>query len=162
PVDQAAREHFLLGGLALVLEEATRDTTRGVRELAIVHGEGQEVDAFTGVGRVTGRHEDDRVAHPDHDRTVGLLGQLAGLERDRSSAEFNTACVHWSCPCRLKCQGLFPALASLRSKPCRKGHAAARKSRRTSAGHGYSVKHERDEGLSSVPCPRPTCGCRGA
>ena len=51
-VDQAAREHFLLGRLAFALEEPAGDPARGVGVFLVVDGERQEVDPFA---RVRGR-----------------------------------------------------------------------------------------------------------
>ena len=45
PIDQAAGQHFLLGRLALALEEAARDAARRVGVFAVVDRERQEVDA---------------------------------------------------------------------------------------------------------------------
>ena len=55
--------------------------------LAVVHGEREEVDALAGAAGVAGRDEDHRVAHPDDDRAVGLLGPLASLDRQGTAAE---------------------------------------------------------------------------
>ena len=99
-VDEAAGEGFLGGLLALALEPATGDLAGGEDGLAVVDGEGEEVDAFPG-GAVAHGHEDHGVALADDDGAVGLLGDAAGLDGDGGvtqldghggGAEFQ--CVH--------------------------------------------------------------------
>ena len=77
PIDQATGDDLLLVRPAFPLEEATRDPTRRVEALAIVHRQRQEVDVrpVTAGGRNGGQH--DRVAQADGHRSRGLLGQTA-------------------------------------------------------------------------------------
>ena len=63
----------------LALDEAARDLARGVHPLLVVNGEREEVDALAGLRRDGGRQEHG-VSVADQDRTIGLLGELAGLE----------------------------------------------------------------------------------
>jgi len=97
PVDHPAGEHFLLARLPLALEEPARDPARGVRVLAVVHRQRQEVDPLPLGGRVARGDQDDRVAEPDHDRAVGLLGQLARLEGQDPAPDGEFTLVHRSC-----------------------------------------------------------------
>ena len=87
PVDHAAGQRFLFGGLAFALEEAAGDAARGVGVFAVVDGERKEVDAFARAGRVAGGDEDHGVAHADDDGAIGLLGQTASLDREGLGAE---------------------------------------------------------------------------
>ena len=80
PVDDAAGQHFLFGGLAFAFEESARDSPGGVGVLTVVDREWQEVDALSCVGGATGRDEHDRIAEANDDRAAGLFGQLAGFE----------------------------------------------------------------------------------
>ncbi len=100
PVDDAARQRLFLGRLALALEEAARDAARGVGVLAIVDRQRQEIDAFAGTGRMTGGDEHHGVALADDDRTVGLLGQPAGLDGEGLLTDLNLALDHWKPRCR--------------------------------------------------------------
>ena len=98
PVDQAARQHLLLGRLALALEEATRDPSGGVGVLAVVDGERKEVDALAGARRRARRDDDHRVAVAHRDGAVRLLGQLARIDGERPSADLYLGRVHVSAP----------------------------------------------------------------
>ena len=79
-VDHPRGQRALLAGTALALEEAAGDLARGVHALLDVDGQGEEVD----VPEVScgGRGEDHRVPRLDDHGAAGLLGQLAGLERN--------------------------------------------------------------------------------
>ena len=93
-IDQAAREHFLLGRLAFALEEPAGDASRGVGVLLVVAGERQEIDPFARVGVRAGGHQHHRVAQADDDGAVGLLGDAPGFDGNRASADGNVACMH--------------------------------------------------------------------
>ncbi len=82
PVDQAGGQGFLLGGLALALEEATRDASRGVGLLHVVDGQREEV--LTRLDFVLRHHGDQHhgVVHADDHRAGGLTGDLAGFQGD--------------------------------------------------------------------------------
>ena len=71
----------LVVGLAFALEPAAGDLASGEDGFAIVHGQGEEVDAFPGFGAAHG-HEDHGVALADDDGAGGLLGDAARLEGD--------------------------------------------------------------------------------
>src|SRR4051794_7255964 len=80
-VDHARGQGALLAGTALALEEGAGDLARGVHALLDVDREREEVDplALVAGGRRTEHH---RVAGLHHHGAGGLLGHLAGLERD--------------------------------------------------------------------------------
>ena len=80
--------------LALALEEAAGNASRGVGVFLVVDGERQEVDALARVGGRAGGDEDHGVARADDDRAVGLLGEPAGLDGDGLTADGDFACVH--------------------------------------------------------------------
>ena len=88
PVDQARGDGLLLGGASLALEEAARDPARRVGVLAVVDGQRQEV-ARHGARLHAGGGEDDGVAEADDARAVGLLGDVAGLERETLRADLD-------------------------------------------------------------------------
>ncbi len=50
-VDLAAGQHFFFAGPAFALDEAAGNASAGVGVFAVIHGEGEKVDAFPGVGR---------------------------------------------------------------------------------------------------------------
>jgi hypothetical protein len=81
PVDHAARQRFLFGGLAFALEEAAGNAAGGIGVFAVVDGERQEIDSFTRARGVTRRDEHHRVADADDDAAVGLFGEPARLDR---------------------------------------------------------------------------------
>jgi hypothetical protein len=83
-IDHARGQRALLARATLALEERAGDLARGVHALLDVHRQREEVDvAQIADGRGA---EDHRVALADDDRAGGLLGHLAGLERDRLTA----------------------------------------------------------------------------
>jgi len=96
PVDQAAREDFLLRGLAFALEEPAGDASRRVRVLAVVDRERKEIDALARVRRAARGNEDHRVAVADDDGAVRLLGELAGFDTKRLAVDGDFACSHKS------------------------------------------------------------------
>ena len=69
-------------GRPSALEEPAGDLPGGVHPLLDVDREREEVGALAPLRPALGRREDHRVAGADDDRAVGLLGELAGLERD--------------------------------------------------------------------------------
>jgi hypothetical protein len=79
-VDLAAGEHFALTHAAFALDEAAGKTSAGVGVLAIVHGEGKEVDAFAGIGIGGGGGEHNVLSEADNGRSSGLLGQLSSFK----------------------------------------------------------------------------------
>ena len=84
----------LLGRFAFALEESAGDAARRVGVLAVIDGQRQEVDALTRGGRMAGGDEHHRVALPDDDGSVRLLGQLACLDRQVLLADLNLTLVH--------------------------------------------------------------------
>ena len=117
PVDQAAGEDFLLGRLAFALEEAAGDAARGVGVFAVVDRERQEVDAFARARRVARRDEHHRVAQADDDGAVGLLGQLAGLDRQgRPPSGMSRLCIEPSAGSRSRSESVRVA-CRVRSEP---------------------------------------------
>ncbi len=87
PVGHARGEGRAVARARLALDEAAGDLARGVHALLDVHREGEEVGPRPRRLRADGGDEDDRVPRADEHRAVGLLGQLAGLERDRRIAD---------------------------------------------------------------------------
>ena len=92
-VDHAGGEGALLAGAALALEEAAGDLARGVHPLLDVDREREEVDVAQVAGGRGGEHH--RVARADDHGAGGLLGQLAGLERDLGAADLDGDPVHF-------------------------------------------------------------------
>ena len=88
PVDHPAGEDFLLRGAPLALEEAAGDPARRVGVFLVLDGERQEVDVLRFL-RVARGHEDHRVAARHDGGAVGLLGDLAGLDRERTAIEID-------------------------------------------------------------------------
>jgi len=77
-IDEAGNQDLAVREASLALEEATGDLARGRSLLDEVDGQGEEVDARTGL-RVACGHEDLGLT-PRDDDAAGLLGHLAGLE----------------------------------------------------------------------------------
>ncbi len=73
-VDLAAGENLTLAGTAFALDEAAGDASAGIGVFAIVNRQGEEIDAFTGIGIGRGRGENDVIANAHHHRAVRLLG----------------------------------------------------------------------------------------
>ena len=94
PIDQAAREHFLFGRLAFALEESAGDPAGGVGVLLVVAVSGRKSTPSRGLGSRAGGDENHGVAGPDDDRSIRLLGQPAGFDRDGLAANIDFACVH--------------------------------------------------------------------
>ena len=86
-VDHAGDERRLLARAALALEERAGDLPGRVHALLDVDRQREEVDVAEVAGG--GGTEDHRVARADDDGAGGLLGQLAGLERDLLSADLD-------------------------------------------------------------------------
>ena len=82
-------EDGALGRAPLALEEAARDLAGGVHALLDVDGEREEVRAFARLRPALRRAEDDGLARADEDCAVGLLGDLARLERDLLAADLD-------------------------------------------------------------------------
>ncbi len=87
PVDHAGRQRALLAGTTLALEERAGDLARGVHALLDVHRQREEVDVTEVAHR--GRVEHHGVALADDDGAGGLLGHLAGLERDLGACDLD-------------------------------------------------------------------------
>ena len=94
PVDEPARQNLLLGRFAFPLEETAGDPAGGVGVLPVVDRERQEVDALARGRSGAGRDDDEGVAVAHGDGAVRLFGQLAGLDREGGSADFNLGRVH--------------------------------------------------------------------
>ncbi len=87
-VDHARGDRLLLGGAAFALEEAAGDPSRRVGVLAVVDGQRQEV-ARHAARLHAGGGQDDGIAEADDARAVGLLGDVAGLERETLRADLD-------------------------------------------------------------------------
>ena len=81
-IDLPRGKDLLLRGAAFALDEAARDASAGVGELAILDREGEEVDAFLGVGRGYGCGENGVVAAGGEGRARCLLGDASCFEFD--------------------------------------------------------------------------------
>ncbi len=81
-VDHPRGQDRPLGGAPLALEEAARDLAGGVHPLLDVDGEREEVRALARLHAALRGGEHHRLAGPHDDGAVGLLRELAGLERD--------------------------------------------------------------------------------
>jgi hypothetical protein len=79
PIDHPHRQDFFFVGGALALAESAGELARGAGLLAVVHGEGEEVQALAGLGADDGG-QDGAAAVGGHDRCVAQLGDLACLE----------------------------------------------------------------------------------
>ena len=87
PIDHAAGERFLFGGLAFALEEAAGNAARGIGVFTVVDRQRQEINSFARARGVACGDEHHGVAHADHDGAVGLLGEAARLDRQGMGAE---------------------------------------------------------------------------
>ena len=81
-IDLAAGEDFALTHAAFALDEASGKTSAGVGVLAVIHGEREKIDPFTRLGIRGSGGKNNVVDEANNHRSVGLLGQLAGLKRD--------------------------------------------------------------------------------
>ena len=88
PVDQARGENFALRRAAFALEESAGNFARGIGVLAVVHGERKKI-AIVGLVSMQAVTSTCGVAILRHNGAVGLLGQFAGFERQRTSADFD-------------------------------------------------------------------------
>src|SRR4029079_2444578 len=82
--------------LSFAREEAAGNASRRVRVLAVVDRQWQKVDVLARARRTARRDEHHRVAEADDDGTVGLFGQLAGLEGKGLGSDLEFARVHRS------------------------------------------------------------------
>src|SRR5208283_5194694 len=79
-VNLAAGENFALTHAPFTLDEAAGEASASVGVLAIVHGEGKEVDAFAGIGVGDGGSKNNVFAQADNCCSVRLLGELSGFK----------------------------------------------------------------------------------
>ncbi len=79
-IDLAAGEHFFLAGPTFALDEAAGNAAAGVGVLAVVNGEGEEVDSLSGIGRGDCGGQNNGFARGDQCGARGLLGHAAGLK----------------------------------------------------------------------------------
>ncbi len=152
PVDQARGESFLFGRTPFALEEAARDATARVGELAVVDGQRHEV-AQDGAFLVAGGGENDGVAVADPAGAIGLLGDLAGFEGQRATADFDFLLI-----CHIHFHGA-PARHS--------GPLAQTSDRRGSGREGTkafrvprSTRSFAEPGTRNAASTRVTCGSR--
>ena len=73
-IDLAAGQNFAFAGAPFALDESARDASGGVGVLAVVHREGEEVDALAGVGVGASGGENHVIANAHDAGTVCLLG----------------------------------------------------------------------------------------
>ena len=87
PIDQPAGENLLLVRPSLAFEETSRNASRRIEVLPVVHGKRQEIHirAIVFRGRYGGQY--DRVSHTDRDRSRRLPSQFAGLDDQLAPAD---------------------------------------------------------------------------
>ncbi len=79
-VNLAASKDFLLAGPAFTLDEAAGDAAACVGVLAVVHSEGEEIDALAGIGGGDRGGQHHSLAGRDQRGTRSLLGHAPGLK----------------------------------------------------------------------------------
>ncbi len=85
-VDLAAGENLLLRRPSFALDEAAGNASAGVGVLAVVHRQGEEIDAQAGIGVGAGGGQHHVIVGAHHAGTVGLLGQMSGFKRNGLAA----------------------------------------------------------------------------
>ena len=96
PVDQPGGEDFLGGRPPLALDEAAGELPRGIRLLAVIDTQGEEIEPFT----TRCGHEGDqrhRVADSHDHGTAGLLGEVTRLDAQQLAADgpFDKLAGNW-------------------------------------------------------------------
>jgi hypothetical protein len=86
PVDQARGQGLLLGRPALALEEAAGDLAGGEGLFLVVDGQREKILPWLDLARGDRGAEHRRLAVAGEHRAVGLTGQTAGLEDQRTTA----------------------------------------------------------------------------
>ncbi len=86
PVREPRGEGREVRGAPLPAEEAPRDPPHRVHPLLDVDGQREEIEVLADPRR-DGRHEAPRLSAGDDDGSVGRLGELPGLQRDRLRIE---------------------------------------------------------------------------
>ena len=81
-IDQTGSKGFLLGRTAFTLEETTRDTAGSVELFNVIDSKGEEVLTRLGVFGSHNGCQHHGVVHVDDHGTMGLTGNLAGLQGD--------------------------------------------------------------------------------
>ena len=79
-IDLAAGQHFFFAGPAFTLDKATGNASTCIGVFAVIHGQGEEVDAFPGVGRCNSSCQHHGFARGYQCGARGLLGHAAGLK----------------------------------------------------------------------------------
>src|SRR5581483_8481995 len=105
PINHAAGKDLALAGTAFAHDESPGNASGGVGVLAVVHGQGEEVNALARFRVRDGGGQDDVIAHTDDGGTVRLLGQLSRFKRNALAAGeinrnvlFHDACPLWRAP----------------------------------------------------------------
>ena len=88
-VDQAGNQRFLLARTAFALEIAARDLAGGVGLFLVVDGQREEVEAGLRLLHRNDGGEHDGLAVGGEHGAVGLAGDLAGFEDERTAAPFD-------------------------------------------------------------------------
>ncbi len=86
-VGEAARQDFAGGRPAFPLEEAAGKTAGCGQALAVIDGEGEEIDAGTGRPRLSG-DKDDRFSQLHEHGPAGLLGDFPGCQPEGAAPDF--------------------------------------------------------------------------
>src|SRR5207253_1615069 len=102
PVDQTAVENGLLAGPSLAPDEPAGDLTGGVQLLFVITGQREKVDSLPWGSCHRRRDEQHGVAHADGDGARCLLGNAAGLDRQRTPTDFDLCLIHDSSWAALK------------------------------------------------------------
>ena len=107
-VDQAADQRFIFGRPAFALEEAARDLAGGKRLFLVINRQREKILSRPRAVRRHGGTEDGGLAEADHDRAIGLTGNLAGFQNKRGAV-----------PVKLFAENLEHRCVSLSSSQCR-------------------------------------------
>ena len=85
-VDHAAGKNFAFARTAFALDESAGKAAAGVGIFAVVHGQGEEVNSFPGLGVGHTGGQNDVVPHADHRRAVRLFGQFSSFKGEGFAA----------------------------------------------------------------------------
>ena len=80
PIDLAASQHFALARPAFALDKSAGNASAGISVLAVVHGQGEKIDAFAGIGGSYRGCQYYGIALAHQRGTGGLLGHPSGFK----------------------------------------------------------------------------------
>ena len=151
PVDQPRRQDLLGGRPALALDEAAGELARGIGLLAVIDGQGEEIEALP-AGRGDDGDQRHRVADSHDHGTAGLLGEMTGLDAQELAADGSLDKLAWISRCWT---WTLPGGNGARRAPARRGRVD---------GLGWSGRRRSDRTDDSpafdpsTPMPRPQNG----